>query len=57
VVKVVERNSAEMEVASPSLRLGAVLAQLRPEWFVALGRRAGADDLAAKLTAADREKR
>jgi short-subunit dehydrogenase len=57
VVEAVVRNRAEIEVASPALRLGAVLAQLRPDWFVALGRRAGADELAAKMTAADRAKR
>lgn len=57
VVKAVKRNRAEIEVASPALRLGGVLAQLRPEWFEALGRRAGADEVAARLTAADREKR
>jgi hypothetical protein len=53
----VERNRAEIEVASPALRLGGVLAQLRTEWFEALGRRAGADEVAAKLSAANREKR
>jgi short-subunit dehydrogenase len=57
VVKAVERSRAEIEVASPALRLGGVLAQLRPEWFEALGRRAGAYEVAAKLSVADREKR
>ena len=57
VVAAMARNRAEIEVASPTLRLGAVLAQLRPDWFVALGRRTGADELGAKMTAAARENR
>lgn len=56
-VAAVSRNRAEIEVASPALRLGAVLAQLRPDWFVALGRRAGADEVAAKMTTAASENR
>jgi short-subunit dehydrogenase len=57
VIKAVEHNRAEIEVASPVLRLGGVLAQLQPDWFEALGRRAGAYEVSARLTAADREKR
>jgi|SRR5436853_3654400 len=57
VVEAVARDRAEIDVASPAPRLGAVLAQLRPELFVALGRRAGADELGAKMTAALREDR
>ena len=45
------------EAIERALRVGAVLAQLRPDWFEALGRRAGADEVAARLTAADRWKR
>ena len=57
VVQAVERDRAEIEIASPALRLGALLAQLRPEWFVGLGRRAGAGRLASEMTAAAREMR
>ena len=57
VVRAIARNRAEVEVASLAVRFGAVLAQLRPAWFIALGRRAGADDLAAKMTDALRDKR
>ena len=53
----VSRNRAEIEIASPALRLGAVLAQLRSNWFIALGRRSGADEVAAKMTSAARENR
>ena len=56
VVSAVEHNRAEIEVASIALRAAAVLAQLRPEWFAALGRRS-ADEYAAKMTEAAREKR
>ena len=57
VVRAIEQNRAEIEVASPALRLGAVVAQLRPQWLLALGRRAGADEVAAKMTAAARAQR
>jgi short-subunit dehydrogenase len=56
VVDAITRNRSEIEVASVALRMGAVLAQLRPGWFAALGRRA-AGDYAPALTAAGREKR
>jgi short-subunit dehydrogenase len=57
VVDAVERDRAEVEVASPVIRAGAVLAQVRPSWFMALGRRSGADRIAAEMTAAHRDKR
>lgn len=56
VVDAIMRNRTEIEVASVALRMGAVLAQLRPGWFAALGRRAAAE-YAPALTAAGREKR
>jgi short-subunit dehydrogenase len=56
VVTAIRRNRAEVEVASLALRVGAALAQLRPAWLAALGRRA-AGEYAAALTAAGREKR
>ena len=57
VIEAVERNRAEIEVASAAVRLGAVLAQLKPEWFIALARRVGADQVAANMAAAARDKR
>lgn len=57
IVDAIERDRAEVEVASPMLRAGAVLAQLRPALFIALGRRSGADRIAAEMTAAHRAKR
>ena len=57
VLTAIERNRAEIEVANPAVRLAAVLAQLRPAWFAALGRRAGAQGVAAMMTDAGRAKR
>ena len=57
VVAAIEHNRAEIEVASPTLRAGALLAHLRPEWFAALGRRNGADTYRAAMTAACLDKR
>jgi short-subunit dehydrogenase len=57
VVEAIEHDRVEIDVASPVVRLGAVLAQLRPSWFMALGRRAGADEMAAQMTDAARAKR
>ena len=37
--------------------MAALLAQVRPAWFAALGRRAGAGDVAAQMTEAGRSKR
>ena len=56
VVEAVARNRAEIDVASFGLRAAAVFAQLRPEWFAALGRRS-AGPYAAAMTAAGRSKR
>jgi hypothetical protein len=56
VVRAIEHDRAEVEVASIALRAAAVLAQLRPEWFAALGRRS-ADEYAARMTEAARDKR
>jgi uncharacterized protein len=57
VVEAIERDRAEIEVANPAVRLAALLAQVRPAWFAALGRRAGASDVAAQMTEAVRSKR
>ena len=57
VITAIEHNRAEIDVACPTLRFGATLAHFRPEWFAALGRRRGAAEYAAALTAAGRDKR
>jgi uncharacterized protein len=57
VVHAIEHDRAEIEVANPAVRLGALLAQVRPAWFAALGRRAGASGVATQMTEAGRSKR
>lgn len=57
IVEAIVHNRAEVDVAAWSVRAGAVLAQLRPSWFIALGRRSGADGIAAQMTRAARDKR
>src|SRR5205823_2388871 len=56
VVEAVTHNRAEIDIAPIALRVGAVLAQLRPNWFATLGRRQAAE-YAVGLTAAGRLKR
>jgi uncharacterized protein len=57
VVEAIGHDRAEIEVANPAVRLGAMLAQVRPAWFAAFARRAGTDDLAKQMTEAGRTKR
>ena len=57
VVEAITKDRAEIDVASSTVRVGAAVAQLRPTWFTALARRAGAARIGAELTAADRHKR
>lgn len=57
VVTAITRDRVEVEVAPLAIRVGGALAPLRPGWFIALGRRAGADEMAAAMTRASRDKR
>jgi short-subunit dehydrogenase len=57
VLDAIEHDRAEIEVANPTVRLGALLAQVRPAWFAAFARRAGADAVAKQMTEAGRKKR
>ena len=57
VVRAVSRDEPEIDVASTSMRAGAVLAQLHPRSFGSLGRRGGAKAQAAQMTAAHRHNR
>jgi short-subunit dehydrogenase len=56
VIEAIRHNRVEIEVAPLVLRAAAVLAQLRPGWFAALGRRS-AGQYATAMTAAGRKKR
>jgi uncharacterized protein len=57
VVDAIEHDRAEIDVANPAVRLGALLAQVRPSWFAVFARRARADELAKQMTEAGRMKR
>jgi short-subunit dehydrogenase len=57
VVRAIERNRAEVEVAPIGLRLGASLASLAPELAAAASRKMGGDRVASELAAAQRDKR
>jgi len=58
VVDAVLHDRAEIDIASRSLRLGAVLAFLKPQWFATVQRRVpNADEILEKMTLAARGKR
>ncbi|MFL5885875.1 MAG: SDR family NAD(P)-dependent oxidoreductase [Thermoleophilaceae bacterium] len=57
VIKGVERNKAEIDVASLPQRTGGWLWPLAPSFVAALTRRAGGDKLAEKMSEAQRAKR
>jgi len=57
VIRAIERNRAELEVAPAGLRLGAALATLAPQLAAAVSRRMGSERLAAELAEGQREKR
>lgn len=57
VITAIRHDRAEIDVACPTLRAGATLAQLWPGVFGVLGRRAGAEEYAVAMTEAGREKR
>lgn len=57
VVRAIERNRGEVDVAPLSLRAGAVLAQVAPGVAAAISRRLGAGSIARELAAGQRGKR
>lgn len=57
VVRAIERNRAEVDVAPASQRMGAAIATLAPDAFAALRERLGSRRIAADLAAAQRAKR
>jgi short-subunit dehydrogenase len=57
VVRAVERNRAEVDVAPLALRIGAAFGGLAPEAANALSRRAGSADVASQMAAGQRGKR
>ena len=57
VIKGIERDRGEIDVAAPEIRLSAKLAGLAPGLVSAIQRRAGGAEVSAALTEAQREKR
>jgi short-subunit dehydrogenase len=57
VLRGIERNRAEIDVAPVSLRLGASISGLFPDTALRLGARFGGDRLSADMAAAQRDKR
>lgn len=57
VIRAIERNRAEVEVAPMSLRLGASFASIAPELASTVSRRLGGETVAANLAEGQREKR
>jgi hypothetical protein len=49
VVRAIERNRAEVDVASPFLRLGAVFSMNTPDFAAAVARRLGSDEIARTM--------
>ncbi len=57
VIRAIERNRAEVEIAPVSLRLGASFAALAPQLASTVSRRMGSEKVAADLAAGQRDKR
>ncbi len=57
VIRAIERNRAEVEVAPLGLRLGAGLASVAPELAATVSRRMGGERIAANLATGQRDKR
>jgi short-subunit dehydrogenase len=57
VIKVIERNRAEIDVAPVSLRIGTALAGLAPETAASVSRRLGSEQIAAQIGQAQVDKR
>ncbi|HEY7960363.1 MAG TPA: SDR family NAD(P)-dependent oxidoreductase [Solirubrobacteraceae bacterium] len=57
VVRAIERNRAEVEVAPPALRVGTAFASLAPEIAGRVARLMGAEEIAHEVSSAQREMR
>jgi short-subunit dehydrogenase len=56
VIRSIERNRAELDVAPLGMRLGAAFASVAPQIAASVSRRAGADTIAADMAEAQRDK-
>jgi short-subunit dehydrogenase len=57
VIRAIESNRAEVDVAPPALRIGATIASVAPELAATVTRLAGGEKVAADLAAGQRDKR
>jgi short-subunit dehydrogenase len=57
VIRAIERNRAEVEIAPVPLRAGAAFAQIAPQIAATVSRRMGSDKIAADLAENQRDKR
>jgi uncharacterized protein len=57
VLRAIDRNRAEVEVAPVSLRLGASFASIAPQLAASVGRRMGSERIASDLAAGQSDKR
>jgi short-subunit dehydrogenase len=57
VISAIERNRAEVVVAPPALRVGAVLAGIAPELSAAVSRRLGSHEIATAVAETQVDKR
>jgi short-subunit dehydrogenase len=57
VIRAIERDRAEVEVAPAGLRIGATIGSLAPELAAAASRRMGSDRIASDLAEGQRDKR
>lgn len=57
VLRAIEKNRAEIDVAPVSLRLGAAFAQVAPQVSAVVSRRLGANDISAQIAAGQSDKR
>jgi short-subunit dehydrogenase len=57
VLRAIDRNRAEIDVAPVPLRVGAAVAGLAPQLSSVVSRRLGSEEIAANLTAGQRDKR
>jgi short-subunit dehydrogenase len=57
VFRAIEHNRAELDVAPPTLRLGATIASIAPQTAATVSRMMGSERIAASFAAAQRDKR
>lgn len=57
VIRAIERDRAEIDVAPASMRMGTLFGSIAPETAARVSRRIGSDEIAERMEAAQREKR